>query len=583
LKINSSDEIKSLAIRYALANAVKHNGKADEKAVISKVMGEHPHLRPKAREIVGIVKEVVRSVNLLTLEEQIKKLESIAPELLEEKKKEEKKELPPLPNVEKWGKVVMRMAPFPSGPLHIGNARMAILNDEYVKRYNGELLLVYDDTIGAKEHKIIPEAYDLIKEGLEWLGVKWHKTIYKSDRLEIFYKYCKQLLEQGHAYVCLCNAEEWRTKYKILGKPCPHRSQTIEENLEHWERMLSGEYAQGEAVVRLKTGMDHPDPAMRDHVIMRISEREHPRVGTRYRVWPLLEFSWGIDDYLLGVTHILRGKDLIKEDMMEEFIWRLFNWPKREFIHYGKILFKGITLSKRKARKLIENGIFRGWDDPRTWSLQSLAKRGIRPEALRQAILNLGLSIVDIEYSPSNLYAYNRRLIDPVALRYFFVDNPIKLRIINIPEQNVVAKSPLHPEKPELGFRNIPLTVKNEIVDLFVSSRDLDLLKSKKIIRLKDLFNFEVISIKKDIIEGKFLSWSVKEARKIRAPIIHWVPSQNYVNIRVIMPDGNETTGLGEPNCKDLKVDQIVQFERFGFVRIDEITKEEILCYYTHD
>ena len=579
---NMSNEIRKTIVKFALANAVKHDGKADEKAVMSKIMGEHPELRPKAREIIEIVRDVVKAVNSLTVEEQRSKLREIAPELLEEKKIKEIKKLPPLPNVEKWKKIVMRMAPFPSGPLHIGNARMVILNDEYVKRYNGKLLLVYDDTIGAEEHKIIPEAYDLIREGLEWLGVKWHKTIYKSDRVEIFYKYCKQLLEQGHAYVCLCKADEWRIKYKIPGKPCPHRNQTVEENLEHWEKMLSGEYSQGEAVVRLKTGMNHPDPAMRDHVIMRISEREHPRVGTKYRVWPLLEFSWGIDDHLLGVTHILRGKDLIKEDMMEEFIWKLFNWPRREFIHYGKILFKGITLSKRKARKLIEEGVYRGWDDPRTWSLQSLAKRGIKPEALRRAILDLGLSIVDIEYSPLNLYAYNRRLIDPIALRYFFVDNPVRLRIKNIPEEKIVAKPSLHPEKPELGYRDIPLTVKDNIVELFVSQRDLDLLKNGNIIRLKDLFNFKVTSVRKTAIEGEFYSWSVHEARRVKAPIIHWVPTQNYVDIKVIMPDGNEIKGVGEYNCKNLKVNQVVQFERFGFVRVDSVN-EEIVCYYTHD
>jgi len=575
-------EIKLTIVKFALANAVKHNGKANEKAVMNKIMGERPELRSKAREIIKIVKDVVKDINSLTLEEQLNKLKEIAPELLEEKKREEIKGLPPLPNVEKWERVVMRMAPFPSGPLHIGNARMAILNHEYVKRYNGKLLLVYDDTIGAEEHGIIPEAYDLIKEGLEWLGVKWHKTIYKSDRLEIFYKYCKRLLEQGHAYVCLCKADEWRTKYKIQGKPCPHRGQAIEENLEHWEKMLNGEYSQGEAVVRLKTGMDHPDPAIRDHVIMRISEREHPRVGTKYRVWPLLEFSWGIDDHLLNVTHILRGKDLIKEDMMEEFIWRLFNWPKREFIHYGKILFKGITLSKRKARKFIEDGIYRGWDDPRTWSLQSLAKRGIRPEALRKAILDLGLSIVDIEYSPSNLYAYNRRLIDPIALRYFFVDSPIKLKIKNIPRKKVVARPPLHPEKPELGFRSIPLTIEDGVTELLVSQRDLNLLREGNVIRLKDLFNFKVTSTEKTVVMGEFHSWSVKEARAIKASIIHWVPAQDNVSIKIIMPNGNEINGVGEHNCKNLKAGQVIQFERFGFVRVDS-TNGKIICYYAHD
>ncbi|MHA1832876.1 MAG: glutamate--tRNA ligase family protein, partial [Candidatus Baldrarchaeia archaeon] len=144
------NELRETIVKFALANAVRHDGRADEKAVMSKIMGEHPELRPRAREIIEIVRDAVRDVNSLTLEEQRNKLREIAPELLEEKKIKEAKELPPLPNVDKWKRIVMRMAPFPSGPLHIGNARMVILNDEYVRRYNGKLLLVYDDTIGAE-------------------------------------------------------------------------------------------------------------------------------------------------------------------------------------------------------------------------------------------------------------------------------------------------------------------------------------------------------------------------------------------------------------------------------------------------
>ena len=133
-----------------------------------------------------------------------------------------------------------------------------------------------------------------------------------------------------------------------------------------------------------------------------------------------------------------------------------------------------------------------------------------------------------------------------------------------------------------MGYRDIPLTVKDNIVELFVSQRDLDLLKNGNIIRLKDLFNFKVTSVRKTAIEGEFYSWSVHEARRVKAPIIHWVPTQNYVDIKVIMPDGNEIKGVGEYNCKNLKVNQVVQFERFGFVRVDSVN-EEIVCYYTHN
>ena len=142
----------------------------------------------------------------------------------------------------------------------------------------------------------------------------------------------------GKAYVCDCDAGKWRDQFKLKKKACPCRSNPVEENLVRWEKMLDGTYAEKTAGVRIKTSMDHPDPALRDHIIMRISEREHPRIGQKYRVWPLLEFSWGVEDHLLGITHIIRGKDLMKEDRVEEQIWEMFRWKKStEFIHYGII------------------------------------------------------------------------------------------------------------------------------------------------------------------------------------------------------------------------------------------------------
>ncbi|MHA1209941.1 MAG: glutamate--tRNA ligase [Candidatus Freyarchaeota archaeon] len=375
-----SENVEKLILKYALANAVKYGGKANPKAVMGKIMAENPELRSRAKDISALVQRIVDEIGGFTLDQQRERLLEIAPELLEEEKREEAaRELPPLPKADLCERVVMRLAPYPSGPLHIGNTRMVILNDEYVKRYNGKLILVFDDTIGSEEKRIVPEAYDLIREGLEWLGVEWHQEVYKSDRIPTFYRYCEQLIAEGEAYVCTCEAAEWREKFKKTGRPCPHRDLSVEENLDNWRRMLDGEYGEGQAVVRLKTGMDYPDPAVRDHIIMRISEREHPRVGSKYRVWPLLEFSWAIDDHLLGVTHVLRGKDLMKEDVVERLIWSKLKWPSVEFIHYGIISFKGLKLSKSKAREMIEKGVYLGWDDPRTWSLQSLRRRGIKP------------------------------------------------------------------------------------------------------------------------------------------------------------------------------------------------------------
>lgn len=572
------DKVIRVIRKHALLNAIRHNGKASTKAVMSKVIGEFPDLRKVIKDLISVVEKVVEDINKLTIDQQERILSEEFPEVLKEKPKEEARRLPPLPNINKFKRVVMRLAPYPSGPLHIGNARMAVLNDEYVKMYNGKLILAYDDTIGSEEKTILPEAYDLIKEGLEWLGVKWHETIYKSDRIHLFYNYARKLIEMGHAYVCTCDPETFRREYKIKKKDCPDRNLPIETHLERWEKMLEGYYKEKEAVVRLKTGMNLENPAFRDVPILRISYREHPRVGQKYIVWPLLEFNWAIDDHLLEITHILRGKDLIKEDFVEEFVWNLFGWEKAEFIHYGIVKFKGISLSKSKARKLIEQGVYRGWEDPRTWSLQSLKARGIRPEAVRQALIDLGLSLTDIEYSPEILYAYNRKIIDKEAKRLFFIADPIKLKIENIPEDEKIAKLPWHPDFPERGYREIRLKIVEGTTEVIISKDDFESFENGGIVRLKELFNIKMEN--KESHTASFHSKDLDIARKYKAKIIHWLTDEMSKKMKLVMPDGNEIEGLVENNINQIKPGSVVQFERFGFAKIHSI--EPAFGYFTH-
>ncbi|TFF88449.1 MAG: glutamate--tRNA ligase, partial [Promethearchaeota archaeon] len=356
--------IREFLLIKGLKNAVEFDGSPNQKAIMGKLMAEREDLRPHAKKIIPILQDVINEIKDLSIEEQKEKLMKLDPDALkEEESKEEEKELPELPNKKNYDKIVMRMAPYPSGALHIGNARMIVLNDEYVKKNTGELILFFDDTIGSpkslretqpeRSKYVLPDAYDLIKEGLEWLNVDYSKVYYKSDRLEIYYEYCEKLIKDDLAYVCFCSAKEFRERYKKQKQKCPHRNHTIEKNLAEWKKMLLGEYGEQDVVVRLKTGMDQKDPALRDQIIMRISEAEHPRVGNKYIIWPMLEFSWAIDDHLIGVTHILRGSDLVKEDFIEEFIWDHFEWKKAEFLHYGRINFPDMKLSKTEARNKI--------------------------------------------------------------------------------------------------------------------------------------------------------------------------------------------------------------------------------------
>ncbi len=539
-----SDEREELIKRYALRNAVKFDGEANLGPVMGKVMGESEECREDPDGTKDLIMKTIQQVNQLSLEEQKKELKGLMPEFFEEKEKQEEDTLPELDADD----LVMRMAPYPSGPLHIGNSRMVILNDEYVKRYDGKLVLFYDDTIGSEKKKPLLEAYDLIKEGLEWLDVEWHETYYKSERMEIYYEYGEKIIEMGEAYVCECDAECLR-KNREKGVGCEHRERSIEKNLEEWEKMLEGEFEEGEVTVRLKTDMQYPDPAFRDRVLFRVSHNEHPKVGDKYHVWPLLEFSWAIDDHLLGMTHILRGKDLVMEDKMEEYIWDLFGWGDCEFLHYGMLRLKDIKLSKSEFQQQIKKDQLRGWDDPRTWSMQSLERRGIEPDALREFILDFGLSKTDIEVPASKLYAKNRELIDEKANRYFFVKDPVCIELIGeAPLQT--SEIPRHPDFPKRGNREIGISDR-----LYISKKDWEENEGKEV-RLKNLFNIELEEKKAHITDLEN-----KDILKIQ-----WLPDGEDCSVE--MPDGSFDEGIVEKNIEEVEMGDIIQFERYGFVRI---------------
>ena len=585
----SDRDIKQMVWLYSLKNAVEFNGHPDKKAIMKKIIASRPDLRTQTKGIKPILDQVIDEILKLTVEEQKKQLLKLDPHALDRKEKlEEKKELPELHNLTKFEKIIMRLAPYPSGALHIGNARMIILNHEYIKKYNGELILFYDDTIGSpkslrdspKAKYVLPEAYELIKDGLEWLGVKYSKIFYKSDRLDIFYDYCERLIKDNITYVCFCSADEFREKYKKQKINCPHRDQTIEKNLEEWKAMLNRKYSEGDVVVRLKTGMDQKDPALRDQIIMRISEAEHPRVGNKYVVWPMLEYSWAIDDYLIGATHILRGIDLVKEGIIEEFIWDHFGWRKAELLYYGRLNFADMKLSKTKSRNNIQNGKYEGWEDPRTWSLQSLKKRGIRPEALRQTLLELGMSQSGITFSVNWLYSKNQDIIDEISNRYFYVENPILTIIDNIPEKEYIAEPLLHPTEPKKGKRSIRCIIKNNQSNILIALSDAKNFKKDQVFRLKDLMNIKInsVDLNKNTI---FASYHSKELDR-EFSIIQWVPKDENINVSILNPDGILSKGKGELNLLEIPMNQTIQFERFGFVNPIKCEDDHLYCYFTH-
>jgi glutamyl-tRNA synthetase len=251
-------------------------------------------------------------------------------------------------------------------------------------------------------------------------------------------------------------------------------------------------------------------------------------------------------------------------------MYRHFGWEYPEAIHYGRMKITGATLSKSKIVQGMRDGIFTGWDDPRLATFIALRKRGITPEAIRRLIIDVGPKPVDVVLSWENLNAHNRKIIDPVANRYFFVHDPKRMVVKDV-SQAVTAKVPLHPDDPEKGFRQFQVKPENKEASLWISSHDLNILKKEKMVRLMGLFNVQIENVAKGVVEAVYHSKSHEEARKLGVPLIHWVPADTGIQCEVVMPDATIAKGIAEDGCRELKADDIVQFERFGFVRVESV------------
>jgi glutamyl-tRNA synthetase len=581
LTLDERIEIREVIRKIALLNALRYGGKAQPKPVLSKLLGEYPNLREKIKEVNSIINEVIQEINKLPLEKQKKIVKEKWPEVLISEKVEEEKILPPLPNTEKYERVVTRFSPNPDFVLHLGSARAIILSYEYAKMYKGLFYLRFEDT-DPKMKKPKLQFYDSIREDLTWLGCKWDAEFIQSDRLPIYYEHAEKILKDGHAYVCTCKREDFQEKVRTR-QSCPCRDLTPNENLLRWNRMLDGTYGEGEAVVRIKTDLNHPNPAVRDWPALRIIDTKtcpHPRVGSKYRVWPLYNFACGVDDHFMGITHIIRGKEHLTNQARQEYMYQHFGWKYPEAIHYGRLKITGASLSKSIILQGFRNGLFKNWDDPRLATLAALRRRGITPGAIQRLIIDVGPKTADVILSWENLYAYNRKIVDPVANRYFFVRNPRKLIVKNIPHA-FTAQIPLHPDNPEKGFRSFEIKPEEEEALFLVSSDDANILQAGRKIRFMGLFNFQVEEVEKSAIQAIFHSESHEEAKKLEAPLIHWIPMNSGVPCEVVMPDASVAMGIAEEACRVLAPNEIIQFERFGFVRVDEVNKK-LTVYFCH-
>ncbi|MDP7975856.1 MAG: glutamate--tRNA ligase [Thermoprotei archaeon] len=558
---------------FAVENALQH-GKALPSPVMNAMLSAHPELRGEAKSLYQKVNEVVRQVNgkdSAELAELEKKLLLSNPSLAIKKKEETPQErtLPPLEGASK-GAVVTRFAPNPDAPIHLGNARALVLSAEYARLYEGRFVLRFEDT-DPHVKPPMPEAYDWIREDVKWLGYKWDLEWIQSQHLSNYYDVVRELIRREKAYVCTCSAEHFQ-ELRRLGESCPHRGEKVDEALELFERMVAGEFKEGEAVVRMRTDMRHPNPALRDFPLMRVVDpnlHPHPMLKNPTWAFPLYNLSAAVDDHLLGITHVLRGKEHLTNEEAQAYIYDAMGWKRPISVQHGRLMLEGIPLSKSQVKKALSGGAYNGWDDPRLGTLMALRRRGFSPRAIIDLILEVGPKPTDATVSWDNLYAMNRKYLEPISHRYFVVRNPIEIAVEGLGER--VVTLPLHPDHPEMGSRNIAVTCGK----VFVQSDDV---KEGQTVRLMELATITYLGSGRAKLEDISPEKSVEEGIKR----VQWVPEE-FMKVSVVSPEGT-FEALAEHNLSLEPVNATIQMVRWGFARVDAYSSDRrsAVLYFAH-
>jgi glutamyl-tRNA synthetase len=569
------DRIEEAAEINALLNAVKHDSEAQVGAIMGPLMGENPAFREYGDEIPGIIAPVVERVNGMDGEQRRDRIAELAPDRLDEIESEDEDDghpLPDLPNAQS-GEVRMRVAPNPNGPWHIGHARMAAVIGTYKERYDGEFICRFDDTDPETKRPDL-DAYDQILDAIEYLGFEPDETHLASDRVDIYYDHARKLIDLGGAYTCSCPQAEFSDR-KNDGEACPHREKDTETVHSEFEAMIDGEYESGEMVLRVRTDITHKNPALRDFVAFRMIDTPHPRSeAADHRCWPMLDFQSGIDDHLLGITHIIRGIDLQDSAKRQGFVYDYFDWEYPEVIHWGHVQVDAydVSMSTSTISELIDDGQLDGWDDPRAPTVASLKRRGIRGQALVDAMVELGTSTANVDLAMSSVYSHNRDLIDDETDRAFFVrDDPEYGGIVrrDIDGGPDVGTPPYHPDYEDRGRREIP-------VDSGVVVEGDDLPSEGERIWLK---GYGCVRNTGDVFE--YVGEDITVVREEGVDVIHWAPADGP-DLRLRTMDG-DVTGIADPGILDYDSDSVVQFERIGFARLDTVDASGTsVAYFTH-
>lgn len=554
------DENYSEFLKFAiLDNYVKFNGKANVGSIIGKMVQQYPEVKKNIQNLRKEITEEIENIKNNSMDHNREVLEKLSSKYKEEK--EERGFFDSL-KIPEGSKVVTAFPPGPEKYPHIGHAKAALLNYELAKEYGGKFYLRFEDT---NPELVREEFYDIIQDNLKWLGIKWDRLDYASDYIPKLNEFALKLIKNGKAYMCTCSPETMKEN-RDKGEACACRNRSVEENVSLWEKFNDAK--KGSMVLRLKIDLKHKNSTMRDPTIYRIVEAKHPRLKEKIRAIPTYDFQNPVLDGLLGVTHRFRSKEFEMRSELHEYIREILDLYPTKTIEFGRFNLKGMLMSGRKIRELLNEGKIDGWDDPNVGTIVALKRRGFTKEAIKNFVLSTGFSKNEATIEWSDFLKHNKRVLDKKAKRFFFVRDPVKITIENTPEKIVELK--LNPNSSET--RKIKINS-----EFFIERKDFESLSSEnEIFRLIDAVNF-----KRENDKFVYVSDSYEDFKGKGSKIIHFAPVDYSVDATIYTPEHELIRGKAEKNILDLAEGEIIQFERVAFCRLDN--KDKMLFFFTHD
>ena len=499
-----------------------------------------------------------------------------------------------------------RFPPEPNGYLHIGHAKSILLNYGLAQKYNGKFNMRFDDTNPTKE-KV--EFVDAIKKDIRWLGADWEdRLFFASNYFDQMYEAAVKLIKKGKAYVCDLTAEqirEYRGTLTESGKNSPYRDRSVEENLELFENMKAGKYADGEKVLRAKIDMASPNMNMRDPVIYRVAHMSHHNTGDKWCIYPMYDFAHPIEDAIEGITHSICTLEFEDHRPLYDWVVRELEYPHPpRQIEFAKLYLTNVVTGKRYIKRLVEDGTVDGWDDPRLVSIAALRRRGFTPESIKMFVDLCGVSKSNSSVDYAMLEYCIREDLKMKRSRMMAVLDPIKLVIDNYPEGEVeYLDAANNLENEDLGSRQIPFCR-----ELYIERDDFMEEPPKKYfrlfpgneVRLMHAYFVKCVSFEKDengnvtvvhcTYDPETKAGSGFTGRKVKGTI-HWVPATFAVDAEVRLYENlideekgvyNEDGTMNinpnsltvvqaklEPALKDVQAYDSFQFVRNGFFCVD--------------